>query len=165
MAIDLKTILADGELLIRSGADPDGVTKAALAADSAFSGTYIAKSSVTGATVSASETTTSDTFTDLTTSGPAVTVTTGTAALVYLGAAIDNDNSAGTSLMGFAVSGATTIAASIPDSVSQKGLDELRIGGWFLVTLTAGSNTFTAKYRRATGTAEFGGRRIIVIPL
>ena len=127
---------------------------------------FLTKSSVDGATIATTETTTSSTFTDLATAGPAVTAITGARALVYLGAAFDNNDAAGTSLMGFDVSGASSVAASVVDSVSSQGTNGLRAGGWFLVTgLTPGSNVFTAKYRTATGTAEFSGRRIIVVPL
>lgn len=116
-------------------------------------------------TVATSQTTTSGTFTDLATAGPAVTVTTGTMALVALRCQMSNSG-ASASVMGFAVSGATTVAASLEDAISNVGTNEVRIGASFLVTgLTAGSNTFTAKYMVGGGTSTFSGRDIIVIPL
>ena len=122
-----------------------------------------------GATISTQEATTSTSYTDLTTSGPAVTVTTGTKALVIVTANILA--SAGErSLMSFAVSGATTISASDTTAASRNqtsagnGTDRRSAANY--VTLTAGSNTFTAKYKTASGgNGEFGNREIFVINL
>lgn len=124
----------------------------------------------TGATVATSETGTMTAFTGTqpATAGPTVTVTTGTSALVYIYASLSNSNAGGLALMGFAISGATTVAASDAFAI-QAQLDSagqtFRIGATFLVTgLTAGSNTFTAKYRVNAGTGTFADRRLIVIP-
>jgi len=122
-----------------------------------------------GAIVATQEATTSTSYTDLTTSGPAVTVTTGTRALVIVTANILA--SAGErSLMSFAVSGATTISASDTTAASRNqtsagnGTDRRSAANY--VTLTAGSNTFTAKYKTAGGgNGEFGNREIFVINL
>jgi len=123
------------------------------------------------ATVATSESTTSTSFTDLTTAGPAVTVTTGTKALVIIGGELYQGTVDRGLYMGFAVSGATTIAANAATSIGMYygANDQLssKFSGAFVVTLTAGSNTFTAKYARrgASGTAVFQDRTIFVMNL
>jgi hypothetical protein len=75
--------------------------------------------------------------------------------------------------MGFAVSGATTLAASDAQSLVAGILGgggaprpDMQGSATYLVTgLTAGSNTFTAKYRVDGSTGTFANRNIIVIPL
>src|SRR3990167_9144142 len=92
------------------------------------------------------------TYTDLATSGPAVTVTTGTKAIVTVSTSLTN-NVIDYTYMSYAVSGATTIAAA--DGVALQWAPPT--AGWshhsarvsYLTSLTAGSNTFTAKYRVA----------------
>ena len=120
------------------------------------------------ATVLTNETTTSTTFTDLATSGPAVTVTTGTKALVVVSGQITVGASSQNAVMDFAVSGATTRAASDDTALLfRPGASGLYIGASSasIVTLTAGSNTFTAKYKVSAGTGNFNTRRILVINL
>ena len=73
---------------------------------------------------------------------------------------------------GFAVSGATTIAATDDTMVgvfngnNPEGNDSQQ-SAVFVVTCTAGSNTFTAKYKRpgTSGTATFGNRTLTIINL
>lgn len=96
---------------------------------------------------------------------PSVTITTGTRALVIVQARIA---SAGNyNFVGFAVSGATTIAAADADSATLGATaTNALITFSKIVTLTAGSNTFTMRYRcnvSASGSYEF--RKLIVIPL
>ena len=121
------------------------------------------------ATVATQQTTTSTSYTDLATSGPAVTVTTGTKVLVIISAGeIRNQNSSGECDMSFAVSGATTVAAADATSVgitSAASNETFRPTGAFIITVTAGSNTFTAKYRVGGGTGVFANRRISVVNL
>lgn len=122
------------------------------------------------ATVSAAETTSSSTYTDLATAGPAITMTTGTKALVIVSAAVNNAKiQNGTYYMSYAVSGATTISAvdttavaTGPDTNAGAILIASRAS---LVSLTAGSNTFTAKYRRTANTPTFADRTIFVMNL
>jgi len=118
------------------------------------------------------QSTTSTSYTDLSTSGPAVTVTTGTKALVIVSASLFNNQNQNqlTSFMSYAVSGATTVSASDDWALAVSGINA--IGYQFRVSfasmqtsLTAGSNTFTAKYRTGSGTSEFKARSIIVINL
>jgi hypothetical protein len=120
------------------------------------------------ATVLTFESTVSTSFTDLTTSGPAVTLATGTTALVTINTYSDNDT--GTignqqTYMGVAVSGATTLAASDDYSASHRlGPNLASISSTFKLTgLTAGSNTFTAKYRVTGATGRFQKRSITVV--
>lgn len=121
------------------------------------------------ATVLTEQGTSSTSYTDLATAGPAVTVTTGTKAMVIVTSWIDNAGDAGGSgYMGYAVSGATTIAATDDTAVYHRvwGSSEIRASAASVVTLTAGSNTFTAKYKRAVeSTSNFKQRSIIVINL
>ena len=121
------------------------------------------------ATVATSQTTNSATFTDLATAGPAVTVTTGTSALVIISSMIQTPNGNAV-YAGFAVSGATTIAAATTSALKAYSSGGLLDGAqtlFNLVTLTAGSNTFTMKYGNVQGatTATYSNRTITVIPL
>jgi hypothetical protein len=117
-------------------------------------------------TVATSESTSSTSYTDLTTVGPAVTVTTGTKALVIVSWS-GFVNVGITGYMGYAVSGSTTIAAT--DNTAQWKAAGGNMTGNFsrasVVTLTAGSNTFTAKYKAQGGSASFANRDIFVINL
>lgn len=121
------------------------------------------------ATVATSETTTSTSYADLTTTTDTVTVTIGNSgmALVLL-QANGTSTASNYSYIGFAISGASTIAASdsmaLQYSVWSSGI-QTQAGAPFLVTgLTAGSTTFKMKYRVAGGTGTFLNRRISVIP-
>lgn len=117
--------------------------------------------------VAASESTTSTTYTALTTPGPITTVTIGANGLALVNISGDLANSSTSSeWMAFAISGATTIAASDDFSVASTGTGGTIIGITFLVTgLTPGVNVFTAQYRVNGNTGTFGGRRISVVPL
>jgi hypothetical protein len=124
--------------------------------------------------VNTTETTSSTTYTDLATFGPSVAITTGTKAIIIIGARIGANTAASgnpSNKMSWAVSGATTRAALddwaagvvSPGTGSGPSVYTSR---WYLATgLTAGSNTFTAKYAVSSGTATFLGRSLQVIPL
>jgi hypothetical protein len=134
--------------------------------------------------VSTSETTASTTYTDLATTGPSVSVITGTQAIIVHGARCGgNTNTAGnpSTKMSWSCSGATTInAASASGSFTQQG-DQWACGmgqqqsgvsnayytsrWWFQTGLTAGTNTFTAKYAVSSGTGTFQYRSLHVIPI
>jgi hypothetical protein len=136
--------------------------------------------SVSGATfatgsnyVSTSQSTTSTSYVGLTTA-QTVTVTTGTKALVSISATFEN--AAGVNVgarMSFAISGATTVAASdqfstgIAFLATGGGNAQLKSGATFLVTgLTAGSNVFTAQFKKGAGdTPGFAERTINVVDL
>lgn len=121
------------------------------------------------ATVSTSETTTSTSYTDLTTAGPSVTVTTGSRAVVYFAASMSNSTADAACHVGVDVSGASTIAASDqwdlllrgPATSRQRAGSFIAYGG----SLTGGSNVFTLKYKVSAGTGTFLDRRMFVIAL
>lgn len=120
------------------------------------------------ATVSASQTTTSASYTDLTTVGPSVTLTTGTKALVIMTSWVENQTNNNRSFMGYAVSGATTIAAADTEAFlfeQPPALNgqEIRVSCISIPTLTAGSNTFTMKYKGSL--SGFKDRNIFVMNL
>lgn len=116
------------------------------------------------------ESTTSTSYVNLATTGPQVTVTTGTSALVVITAQVFNNTSSDFSIMGVDVSGATTIAPSDTDAAmfqqaAGETLQNSTVSMAKMFTLTAGSNTFTAKYRTVSGgTANFRRRKMVVIP-
>jgi hypothetical protein len=103
--------------------------------------------------------------------GPTVTLTTGTKALVLTSAHLKNAASGGHAWASFAISGATTDAATderaVLFSADTASVGGVRAGVSTLVSLTAGTNTFTMKYKRSgtTGNASFGRRRIQVVAL
>lgn len=121
------------------------------------------------ATVATSQSTSSTTFGDLATVGPTVTLTTGTSALVILTCAINSGTALEAGLMSFAVSGATTIAVNANNSlevIMGTGGDGAQLSAAIPVTLTAGSNVFTAKYATGNGNSvSFTNRTLSVIPL
>jgi hypothetical protein len=121
------------------------------------------------ASVSTSQSTSSGSYVNLSTVGPAVTVTTGTRALVIVSASIQN-NSTNSSYVGIAVTGATSIAATDDQALrtrdSSGGAAEMQMSyAYLFTTLTAGSNTFTAKYRTNGGTSTYRNRTMTVLPL
>ncbi len=124
------------------------------------------------AEVLTTQTTTSTSFTDLATVGPAVTIDTGTSALVCIESQLTTAD-AGTSfaIASYTVSGATTTSAADDRSINEQGgsvgSQNFRYGTCFLVSnLTPGTNIFTMKYRttNASFAAAFLNRRISVIP-
>jgi len=151
---------------------PVGANNTVLTADSTQSlGLKWATPSATPTSASAVITTaqsiSSSTYGDLATAGPSVTLTTGTKALVIIGA-FCQAASGWWADMSYAVSGATTIAANtqwkvrvFDSSGDQQSFASTQ------VSLTAGSNTFTAKYSDSSNGngATFSNRYIIVIDL
>lgn len=129
----------------------------------------IAERAISGATTATAEGTTSTSYTDLATAGPAVTVTTGTQALIFMQAALENNTAGSIAHFSYAVTGAS--AAGAADSTggfyeSPSANDRARFGVMHLRTgLTAGSNVFTMKYRASANTATFRDRHIAVIAL
>ena len=122
------------------------------------------------ATVATYEQTSSTSFTDLTTAGPAVTLTTGTKALLIITSRIYAQDSGGYAYVGVAVSGATTIAAAQTYCIEARQAqvnDILQISAvYFLTGLTAGTNTFTLKYKQVSATnGYFSNRSVAVIDM
>ena len=146
-----------GQVLTVAGGIPSWATPAG--------GSY----NVANARVDAEETTTSDSFGNLTTSGPAVTITTGTKVLVMCTSYIYGPNgSSGT--MDFDISGATSRSASgttrlAGSNEGQGSSIGTRSTTVSYMTVTAGSNTFTAKYFKRGTSATFDNRTITVFDL
>ena len=120
------------------------------------------------ATINTFETSTSTTFTDLTTVGPSVTVTTGTSALVLWSANARNNTAANYTYCSVEVTGASTVTAH-DDRAFGADLsaadEETQLGTQYMYTgLNPGSNTFTMRYRVQGGTGRWGRRHLIVIP-
>lgn len=119
--------------------------------------------------VTDSETTASTSYTDLATAGPAVTVTTGTTAVVVVGARLINTTAGENTYASYAVSGASTSAADDDRAfMFTCPVANYSTGGSNVVMhtgLTAGSNTFTMKYRVTGNTGTADNRRLTVIPL
>lgn len=104
------------------------------------------------------------------TAGPSVTLVTGTTALILFGAMTHNTNSAGfTAYISVAVSGASTIAAADSFAAQAPGIvQNLRDFNGVarkMTGLTAGSNTFTLKYRVDGANFSFQQRYIVVVAL
>lgn len=142
-------VTTDGQYLVSTGAN-----------------TLVARG-ISRNTVQISESTTSTSFTDLTTGGPALTATTGDTAIIILSAKLSHATALGNAIMGYAISGATTQAALDETSlqIAPPATGFLQ-ASWVMqeVGLTVGSNTFTAKYKTNTGTATFDRRRMILMP-
>jgi len=150
----------NNHVLTVDSAEATGMKWAAVSAPAANNGT---------AFVSTTQTTTSTSYTGLTTA-LATTVTTGTRALVIITAEIELAANVARGYMSYAVSGATTIAASDAFSINIKTNADQTIDAHsyaYIVTgLTAGSNTFTTQYRSGQGsTIYFANRRISVIDM
>lgn len=120
--------------------------------------------------VATSESTSSSSYTDLATSGPAVTTTTGTRALIMVSCRVTSATTGTRPSMGPAVSGASTIAADEARAVQHEivASNDFHSGSYIYIesSLTGGSNTFTAKYVSlgGGGSVTFANRRLSVIP-
>lgn len=117
--------------------------------------------------VATAQTTTSIAYTNLTTVGPTVTLTSvGTKALIIFAARLRNLSAAAGSGCTVAISGATTLAAADAngaawsDFVNADYDDEK--AQFMYATITPGSNTYQMKYRASAGTARFSTRRLLV---
>lgn len=119
--------------------------------------------------VTAVENTTSVSFTDLTTFGPQVTALTGTAALVFVATILAQNTASAYAIVGYEISGATSTSADSTHGLNFRAgaaNQQFRATSVDLLTnLTPGLNTFTMKYQASGGTAAFGQRVIVVIPM
>ena len=119
--------------------------------------------------VETDEATNSGTFTDLATAGPAVTVTVVSAVMLTVTCGMYVNAASRYGHMGWAASGANTIAADRPKSVhfGEANDDATASAEFFLTGLSAGSTTFTAKYQSfASGqNVNFRWREISVLLL
>ena len=102
--------------------------------------------------------------------GPAFSVANGTACLISVGATLYNSNAGLGSRMTFALSGSNTLSATDDNSFyAESGTaGDTFSGTWTGVrmAMTAGTTTFTAKYRTTAGggTSTFAHRVIAVVP-
>ena len=126
--------------------------------------------SATTAFTGGQQTSSSTSFAGLTTA-TAVTVTTGTSALVVAIARCMADTANVEAEVSYAVSGATTVAASDNysgrfDQSNATAYTGASVPAFFVHTgLTAGSNTFTMQFKVNAGLGFFADRRITVFPL
>ena len=122
------------------------------------------------ATVATNQSTSTTSYTDLTTTGPAVTITIPASgqALVTVTCDLFNTTAGAFAFAGFALSGTNTVAASDAQALFHKDTStngEMSASYTILLTgLSTGSTTFTMKYKASGGTASFINRRIIVEP-
>lgn len=98
--------------------------------------------------------------------GPTVTVTTGTSVMVVLACQLSNTTGGAASYMSYAISGATPQSAADSQALyyeSSNAGDIIGIGTVIPNTVTAGSNTFQAKYKVGAGNGTFGSRRLAIL--
>lgn len=140
--------------------------------DAAFNnGTGIPSGDAESAYVATSQSTSSTSYTDLATAGPAATAVVGTTGFLFVGVTCKTtpDTSAGTSFMGIALSGANTLAAADKYAVEFRRDANATLamwgGSWLITGLTPGSTTVTAKYKVGANNASFEHRHVFAIPL
>jgi hypothetical protein len=149
---------------------PSGPATNPVSADQFTRKAYVDAGGTAGATVATTQSTTSASFVDLATVGPAVTMTPPASGLVIVSIychaqSIDGSQ---TPAMGFALSGGNVLAASVDrqighNSQSTGGITTYQGASFLLTGLVAVSTTFTAKYHSSGGdSATFSNRQIIV---
>lgn len=110
--------------------------------------------------------TTSQTYTSA--SGPSVTLTTGTSALVFVFSQLTIDTDSEEAFYAPDVTGSTTITAEDHRALTVGRYTEPFLIGasfvWYATGLTAGSNTFRGMVRVTGGTGTYDNRRLIVQP-
>ncbi len=136
----------------------------------------IAQYSSNSNTVQTMQTTSSTSYTNLSTSGPAVTVTTGTKALAVFSCGMANTSANSAMFASVGVSGASTVAIDDSWAIMADGIaawdnpwepadqHNRRMSAKLFTGLVAGSNTFTMQYRVGSGTGRFRNREVIVYP-
>lgn len=121
------------------------------------------------ASVVTSQTTTSGEWVDLATPGPQVSVSTGTRAIVFMSCNTSNTSTAGGNNISYEISGDTERDPLYSTSLRFDGITATNPMSFshldFVTTLNPGTNVFTMKYRRGSGTATFSNRQICVWPL
>lgn len=118
--------------------------------------------------IATSEATSSTSYTNLATIGPAVTVDVTTSGSLLVVVFCESQQPSGdTHYISPALSGANTLAAADSNAAYQISTAWVTIGRLVVITgLTAGSTTVTAKYRTGAGLSnDFRNRSIAAIPL
>lgn len=133
----------------------------------------IAETAPVSHTITTSQTTTATTWSNLTTVGPTVTVT--TRSLVYISFGAFMNKSGATSqksmaLASVAITGASNIPASTARCIALDGTltgagTGQRWSSAYIQKVTPGSNTFTMKYMVYNHTGVYANRHLIVLPL
>ena len=175
-AIPLSTVTTKGDIIAATASSTVsrlgvGTNNQVLTADSTtatgIKWAAVSASPTSGQSrVNTQQSTSSTTYTGLTTA-QTVTITTGTKVLVIVSGYI---SPSGTSYASYAISGATTLAASDtwaiinePDTGTYSA--NLSYSYVSYQTVTAGSNTFTMQFRSGSGSNSFSNRQLIVIDL
>jgi hypothetical protein len=117
--------------------------------------------------VATSQTSSSGSYTNLATTGPTVTVNVSAAGTAVITVTAFEDAAAGgdSCYMSFAsTSGPTSVAASDSQAVMETGGGQQASATYVVTGLSAGSYTFTARYRSSGGTCHFSNRGLIVTP-
>lgn len=117
------------------------------------------------------QSTTSTSYTDLSSRGPSVTNTTGTVAIVWWACQMGSSTSGAQAWCSVEVTGSSAVSASDTWAIMFDGMaaasssdNTQAVAGFHRFTgLTAGSNTFSMKYRVSAGTGYFANRSIQVM--
>jgi len=177
-AVPLTTVTAKGDLIL--GTASSTVTNLPIGTTGQFltvsGGTAVwGGPNITAASVATDETTSSVSFTDLATPGPAVTVTIGSSGIAiltlsaYMYLATGSASPLAQCYLGYAASGANTTSPVLGNTlwISNPVSGAANVGHaasrvLYLTGLSAGSTTFTCKYATVTATAHFSNRTILV---
>jgi hypothetical protein len=149
-----QAVGANGTVLMADSAEADGVK---WATPSGFTSG--------GNRVATSQSTSSTSFTNLATV-QSVTLTTGTKAVVWGSFGVYNGTTGALQSIGIAVSGSTTIAASLTYGgmyrIIGANQDHYYAFAVYFNALTAGSNTFTLQFATSTDSSTFFNRHLVV---
>jgi len=135
-----------------------------------YAANWVCVTQVGAVTDTTCSTVTTASFADPSTAGntnPTVTLVTGTSAIVDINSTLYNSTAGAYNYVSFAVSGATTLAGSEGNSYYYSSTGgtpaDQHTGRRFIITgLTAGTNTFTMKYKVGSGTGQYNRRTLIV---
>lgn len=129
----------------------------------------IAARTIAGDRVDSADSTSTTTYGAIATAGPAVTCTTGIAAVVSFTMQITNSSAGGPTLAYVNITGASTVslgdAGSITHEPGAANADTTCSRTIYHSAMTPGSSTFTCLYRVISGTGTWSRRTLVVIPL